>query len=226
VKRCPNKRTITAERQCHHRVTVTSTVRQLSASLYTSSMTRCAACFGETRPRTRRSRSRFAQARCRRNGRHCVMARAGAWGDEQKSSTRSLNRLGAADRLSRRLPLSLARDPRAGERRPQLAYGLHIVEPRPVFRRRWPATVGLSISAEIAIQADHRVLTAKDGFAAIERTEVALVASSDASPATLRLADRLAEFCDGVQAKVASLFLNDTVMRRRCECGHRRAHAP
>jgi LysR substrate binding domain len=88
------------------------------------------------------------------------------------------------------------------------------------------ATMGLSISAEIAIQADHRVLTAKDGFAAIERTEVALVASSDASPATLRLADRLAEFCDGVQAKVASLFLNDTVMRRRCACGHRRAHAP
>jgi hypothetical protein len=32
---------------------------------------------------------------------------------------------------------------------------------------------------------------------------VALVASPDASPATLRLAERLAEFCDTVQAKAA-----------------------
>jgi DNA-binding transcriptional LysR family regulator len=65
------------------------------------------------------------------------------------------------------------------------------------------AGMGLSILSEMAIQADHRVLTAKDGFAPIERTEVALVASPDASPATLRLADRLAEFCETVQAKAA-----------------------
>jgi|SRR5579871_431612 len=65
------------------------------------------------------------------------------------------------------------------------------------------AGMGLSILSEIAIQADHRVLTAKDGFSPIDRTEVALVASPDASPATLRLADRLAEFCDAVQAKAA-----------------------
>ena len=65
------------------------------------------------------------------------------------------------------------------------------------------AGMGLSILAEIAIQADHRVLTAKDGFAPIDRTEMALVASPEASPATLRLADRLAEFCENVQAKVA-----------------------
>ena len=55
----------------------------------------------------------------------------------------------------------------------------------------------------MAIQADHRVLAAKDGFAPIDRTEVALVASPDASPATLRLADRLAEFFEAVQAKAA-----------------------
>ena len=55
----------------------------------------------------------------------------------------------------------------------------------------------------MAIQADHRVLTAKDGFAPIDRTEVALVAAPDASPATLRLADRLAEFCNTIQAKAA-----------------------
>jgi DNA-binding transcriptional LysR family regulator len=65
------------------------------------------------------------------------------------------------------------------------------------------AGMGLSILSEMAIQADHRVLTAKDGFAPIDKTEVALVASPDASPATLRLADRLAEFCENVQAKAA-----------------------
>ena len=65
------------------------------------------------------------------------------------------------------------------------------------------AGLGLSILSEIAIQPDHRVLTAKEGFAPIDKTEVALVASPDASPATLRLADRLAEFCNTVQAKAA-----------------------
>ncbi|MBH5370289.1 LysR family transcriptional regulator [Bradyrhizobium glycinis] len=65
------------------------------------------------------------------------------------------------------------------------------------------AGMGLSILSEMAIQSDHRVLTAKDGFAPINRTEVALMASPDASPATLRLADRLAEFCDAVQSKAA-----------------------
>jgi DNA-binding transcriptional LysR family regulator len=65
------------------------------------------------------------------------------------------------------------------------------------------AGMGLSILSEMAIQADHRVLTAKEGFAPIDKTEVALMASPNASPATLRLADRLAEFCDKVQAKAA-----------------------
>jgi DNA-binding transcriptional LysR family regulator len=65
------------------------------------------------------------------------------------------------------------------------------------------AGLGLSILPAVAIQADHRTLTAKDGFAPIDRTEVALVAAPDASPATLRLAARLAEFCDGLQAKAA-----------------------
>jgi hypothetical protein len=43
----------------------------------------------------------------------------------------------------------------------------------------------------------------RSSFAPIDKTEVALVASPDASPATLRLADRLAEFCHTVQAKAA-----------------------
>jgi DNA-binding transcriptional LysR family regulator len=65
------------------------------------------------------------------------------------------------------------------------------------------AGMGLGILSEMSIQADHRVLATKDGFSPIDRTEVALVASSDASPATLRLADRLAEFCGTVQTKAA-----------------------
>jgi DNA-binding transcriptional LysR family regulator len=65
------------------------------------------------------------------------------------------------------------------------------------------AGLGLSILSDMSIQADHCVLTAREGFAPIDKTEVALVASPDASPATLRLADRLAEFCDSVQAKAA-----------------------
>lgn len=65
------------------------------------------------------------------------------------------------------------------------------------------AGMGLAILSEMSIQADHRVLTAKDGFAPINRTEVALMAAPGASPATLRLADRLAEFCEDVQAKAA-----------------------
>jgi DNA-binding transcriptional LysR family regulator len=65
------------------------------------------------------------------------------------------------------------------------------------------AGLGLSVLSQIAIQANHRILTAKDGFAPLDETEVALVAAPEASPATLRLADRLAEFCDKVHAKAA-----------------------
>ena len=65
------------------------------------------------------------------------------------------------------------------------------------------AGMGLSILSEMAIQSDHRVLTAREGFSPIDKTELALVASPDASPATLRLADKLAEYCDNVQAKAA-----------------------
>jgi DNA-binding transcriptional LysR family regulator len=65
------------------------------------------------------------------------------------------------------------------------------------------AGMGLSIMSEMAIQPSHRTLTAKEGFAPIEKTEVALMASADANPATLRLAGRLAEFCSSVRAKAA-----------------------
>uniref|UniRef100_E6VBM4 Transcriptional regulator, LysR family n=1 Tax=Rhodopseudomonas palustris (strain DX-1) TaxID=652103 RepID=E6VBM4_RHOPX len=65
------------------------------------------------------------------------------------------------------------------------------------------AGLGLSILSEISIQADHRKLTARDGFPPIDRTELALIAGLQASPATLRLAETLAEFCDQIHAKVA-----------------------
>ncbi|UPJ69005.1 LysR substrate-binding domain-containing protein [Bradyrhizobium sp. 191] len=65
------------------------------------------------------------------------------------------------------------------------------------------AGMGLSILSEMSIQSEHRVLTAKEGFAPINKTELALMASPNASPATLQLANRLAEFCDTVQTKAA-----------------------
>src|ERR1700751_3175319 len=65
------------------------------------------------------------------------------------------------------------------------------------------AGMGLCILSDMSIQTDHRVLTAKEGFRPIDKTEMALVASPNASPAALRLADRLAAFCDSVQAKAA-----------------------
>jgi len=65
------------------------------------------------------------------------------------------------------------------------------------------AGLGLSILPAIAVQPEHLVLTAKNGFKPIDKTELALVAAPEASPATLRLANRLAEYCDEVQAKAA-----------------------
>lgn len=55
--------------------------------------------------------------------------------------------------------------------------------------------LGVTILPELAILPEHRVLRAKDGFPPITNTEVALVAAADASPATRRLAELLADFC-------------------------------
>ena len=56
------------------------------------------------------------------------------------------------------------------------------------------AGLGVSILPDVAILADHQILRVKDGFS-VGDTELALVAAPDASPATRRLADLLAEFC-------------------------------
>jgi DNA-binding transcriptional LysR family regulator len=57
------------------------------------------------------------------------------------------------------------------------------------------AGIGVSILPEVAILPEHRVLSKKDGFPAITNTEVALVAAANATPATLRLAEILCDFC-------------------------------
>jgi DNA-binding transcriptional LysR family regulator len=55
--------------------------------------------------------------------------------------------------------------------------------------------LGVSILPQAAILPEHRVLGAKDGFAKVPNTELALLAAPDASPATRHLADVLAHFC-------------------------------
>lgn len=65
------------------------------------------------------------------------------------------------------------------------------------------AGLGVSILSEMAIQKEHQVLTAKDGFPPIEKTELALIAGPQVSLATRRLADCLADLCTSVQQNAA-----------------------
>jgi DNA-binding transcriptional LysR family regulator len=55
--------------------------------------------------------------------------------------------------------------------------------------------LGVSILPDVAILSDHRVLKPTEGFPSVTNTEIALVVAADASPATRRLAEVLAEFC-------------------------------
>jgi DNA-binding transcriptional LysR family regulator len=66
------------------------------------------------------------------------------------------------------------------------------------------AGLGVSILPEVAILAGHRVIEPADGFPAITNTEIALVAAADASPATRRLAEVLADFCSTVDPRKAA----------------------
>jgi DNA-binding transcriptional LysR family regulator len=63
------------------------------------------------------------------------------------------------------------------------------------------AGLGISILPDVAMLAEHRALSAKEGFSAITNTELALVVAPDASPATRRLADLLADFCNGADPR-------------------------
>ncbi len=64
--------------------------------------------------------------------------------------------------------------------------------------------LGVSILPDIAVLADHCVLGPKEGFPKLSSTEMALVVRPDASPATRRLADLLAEFCKALDIRTAA----------------------
>jgi DNA-binding transcriptional LysR family regulator len=66
------------------------------------------------------------------------------------------------------------------------------------------AGLGVGILSAVAVLADHRVLGPKDGFPKLTNTEMALVVRPDASPATRRLAELLAEFCQAAAARAAA----------------------
>jgi DNA-binding transcriptional LysR family regulator len=66
------------------------------------------------------------------------------------------------------------------------------------------AGLGVSILPEVAILPDHNVLGAGDGFPPITDTEVALVAAPEASAATRRLAEVLADFCGALDPRIAA----------------------
>jgi len=66
------------------------------------------------------------------------------------------------------------------------------------------AGLGVSILPEVAILPDHNVLGAEDGFPPITDTEVALVAAPEASAATRRLAELLADFCSALDPRIAA----------------------
>jgi DNA-binding transcriptional LysR family regulator len=66
------------------------------------------------------------------------------------------------------------------------------------------AGLGIGILPEVAILADHRKLGPQCGLPSIGKTELALRAAADASPATRRLADVLADFCHATDPRAAA----------------------
>jgi DNA-binding transcriptional LysR family regulator len=66
------------------------------------------------------------------------------------------------------------------------------------------AGLGVSILPRTAITGALRTLSAKNGFPAVDNTELALLAAPDASPATHRLADLLANFCAAAYSRAAA----------------------
>jgi DNA-binding transcriptional LysR family regulator len=64
--------------------------------------------------------------------------------------------------------------------------------------------LGVSILPDVAILPDHSVLKPADGFPSVTNTEIALVVAADASPATRRLGEVLAEFCSFTDPRKAA----------------------
>jgi DNA-binding transcriptional LysR family regulator len=91
------------------------------------------------------------------------------------------------------------------------------------------AGLGVSILPDVAVLADHRVLGRQDGFPPIPDTELALVAAPDAMPATRRLADLLADFCNTVHARGAAprkRVIRGSAPPRKRKARARRGDAP
>src|SRR5262249_35706894 len=90
------------------------------------------------------------------------------------------------------------------------------------------AGLGVSILPDVAVLADHRMLARQDGVPPIPDTDLALVAAPDAPPATRRLADRLAEFCNAAEASAAASRVSQrgSAPPRKRKAAARRAGAP
>jgi DNA-binding transcriptional LysR family regulator len=63
--------------------------------------------------------------------------------------------------------------------------------------------LGVAILPDVAILPEHRIVDT-DGFVPIDKTEIALVVSDNASPAARRLAGCLVDFCNTVRASKAA----------------------
>ena len=63
--------------------------------------------------------------------------------------------------------------------------------------------LGVAILPDVAITPEHRIVDT-DGFAPIDRTEIALVVSESASPAARKVAELIAEFCNSVRTSKAA----------------------
>ncbi len=66
------------------------------------------------------------------------------------------------------------------------------------------AGLGVSILSDMGILPEHRII-ATHGFRPILKTELALIAADNASPAVRRLADLLADFCTGIKTRTTAM---------------------
>ena len=97
----------------------------------------------------------------------------------------------------------VGRDPCAGKRGAYLAHGLYPSSNLAGIQAAVAAGMGLSILSEMAIQADHRMLSAKDGFAPIDTHRSGAGRLARRQPRNIAARRTAGRFCDTVQAKAA-----------------------
>ena len=66
------------------------------------------------------------------------------------------------------------------------------------------AGLGVSILSDMGVLPEHRIITS-DKFRPIIKTELALIAADNASPAVRRLADLLVDFCTGIKTRTTAM---------------------